>query len=280
MAITGGIKFFGKSIFSLDDDTSPSASSGDSSSDFAIDNNRFTYWRSVSSNDSTQETFTVEFDQATEISRLFLLDHNFKKYTIQHDAGAGLTNFSNITSLDATGLSAISETDYSKNTSYYEFDAVTTSKIVITIDTTQTADAEKYLNRVVCTSEIGTLSGYPKITRAFKTRNIRKREMLSGRLRTEKSIETFRVTIKFDDYPSSLEDDLDLCYTLFDRDESFFVWLCGGRSGSDYFKYTLRGFRLQDLVLVQVVNSFSDKYTKNIYTGPSNLKLDLRETAE
>lgn len=277
MAITGGIKIFEPSAASIDNSTTIVASTGDASSDFAIDNNAYTYWRSSGSNDLTTETLTITLPTSQAITRIMLVDHNFKNFQVQYD-NSGFTNFSNVTSLDSEGLSAISETNYTKNTSYYEFDSVTTNQIQISIDTTQSVDAEKYLSKVIITTEIGTLSGYPVVSRLFTTRNEKKSQVLSGKTIIEKSIETFRTTLNLNNYPPSYESDIDLMYTLFDRDESFLVWLCGGRFGSDYFRYTLRGFRLQDIYLMQVARSFNNKYDKNIYTGLIDKRVTLEET--
>lgn len=278
MAITGGIKFFDKNILATDNNTVIAASSGDSSSSFCVDLNDFTYWRSVGSNDAVTETITIDFPSSTSINRIFLKDHNFKSYTIQYNNGSTLVDFANITGLDGT-KATISESSYDKDTSYYEFDAVTTSQIVITATETQVTDAEKYLSTVICTTEIGTLDGYPQISNLFKSKNSRTSKSLSGRLIVQKSIETFRTTLNFSNYPAGNTSDIDLCYTLFDRDESFLVWLCGGRYGSDYFKYALRGIRLQDVYQVQVTNNFDDSYRKSVYSNPVKLNLKLEETA-
>ena len=154
---------------------------------------------------------------------------------------------------------------------------MTTDRIEITATKTQIADEQKYLNSFVVGNEIGTLEGFPVVRDVTKDKKLRKSILLNGRSYIEKSLEVFRCWIDFKNYPPGLEDDLDLVYDLFDRDEDFYVWLCGGRAGEPWFKYALRGWRLQDLILTQTVTSFKDKYRKNIYNGVVDLKLNLEE---
>jgi len=131
----------------------------------------------------------------------------------------------------------------------------------------------------VISNEIGTLQGYPIVKDATKDRKLRKSILLNGRSFITKSLEVMRFTIDFKNYPPGLEDDLNLVYSLFDRDENFLTWLCGGRSGDPYFKYQLRGFRAEDLIETQVVNIFKDSYRNNYYNGVVKLKLSLEESS-
>lgn len=86
-----------------------------------------------------------------------------------------------------------------------------------------------------------------------------------------------RFSIDFKNYPAPLQADLDLIYNLFDRDDNFLTWTCGGRNGEPYFKYQLRGFRIEDVIETQVVNIFKDSYRNNFYNGTVRLKLKLEE---
>lgn len=275
--ITGGIKFFNENSVNTENGSSVSVSTGDSSSDFLLDINAFTFWRSVGSDDLTTETITITMPSSQEIDRIFLIDHNFKNYNIKYDVSGTPTDFTNVLSINSEELANIDITDYDKNSSYYEFDAVTTNKIYIEIDTTQTVDAEKYISQVVITTEIGTLEGYPEI-KVNKSKNAKKKKSMTGRVFNQKSIETVNINLGFRTYPSRLQSDIDTIMSLFDLEEPFLTWLCGGREGSDYFNYTLRGFRLKDLIKTTITNDFKDSYSKNIYTGLVNLTVKLDET--
>lgn len=276
MSITGGIKFFDQNLADSKTGADVVASSGDPSADYILDRNQYTVWRSVGSDDTTTETLEITLSASETFSRLFLIRHNFKEFTVKYWTGSWV-DFSNITGINGTTSSIISETVYDANTAYYEFDEVTTTKILITATKTQVADEEKFLNGFVVNSELGTLQGYPIIKDVTKDKKLRKATLLNGRSFVTKSLEVFRTAIDFKNYPPLLTDDLDLIYYLFDRDSNFFVWLCGGRNGEPYFKYQLRGFRIEDLILVQTVNIFKDKYRKNTYSSMVDVKLRLEE---
>jgi len=276
MAITGGIKFFEPNLADSETGASVTASSGDPSADFILDRNQYTVWRSVGSDDTTTETLEITLAGTETFSRLFLIRHNFKEFKVEWWNGAWV-DFSNVVGVNGATSSAISETDYTRNTAYYEFDEVTTDRILISATKTQVADEEKFLNAFVITTELGTLAGFPVIRDATKDKKLRKAILLNGRSYIEKSLEVFRTAIDFKNYPPTYPDDLNLIFDLFDRDDKFFVWLCGGRSEDVYFKYQLRGFRLEDLILVQTVNVFKDKYRKNYYNGVVDVKLNLEE---
>lgn len=280
MAISGGVKFFNDNfIRQSDSNVSIVASTGQSSASFCLDRNRSTYWRSVGSDDSTTETLEITFASST-IDRIFLIEHNFENYTVEYDVSGVWTAFTGVVGLDGSG-SGISETTYARGSSYYEFNSVTTTAIRISVTVSQTTDAEKFLNRAVVTSELGTLQGYPEIKNLQIDRNARSPKMLSGRSIVLKSAESFSVKLDFKDYPPSLSADIDLMYTLFDRDSNFMVWLCGGLfSTSSDFRYVLRGFRLQDLYTVQIPKSFTNTYRKNVYTSMINIDVDLEETVD
>lgn len=276
MTISGGIKFFNENLADSKTDATATASTGDPSAPFILDRNGFTVWRSVGSDDTTTETVEITLDSAETFSRLFLIGHNFKEFIVEYDSG-GWVDFANVTGINSIESSVISETVYALNTAYYEFDEVTTTQIRISATKTQTADEEKFLNSFVVSTEIGTLAGFPIVKDATKDKKLRKSTLLNGRSFITKSLEVFRTSIDFKNYPPDLTSDLDLVYDLFDRDASFFVWLCGGRDGDPYFKYPLRGFRVEDLILVQVVNIFKDRYRKNLYNSMVNLKLNMEE---
>lgn len=278
MTISGGLKAFTKSRCLLADGASMSASSGDAASDRALDKNVITYWRSVGSSDSVTETLTITFPDDYEINRLFLVDINWKEFTAKYHNGSTYVDFANVIGLDGDpGSSIISETAFSDTTAYYEFDAVTTNSIQITVTKTQTADEEKYLGQVIACKEYGTFLGYPKI-KIKHSRNERKKVALSGRSVIQKSETVMeRMDIQLKDYPGSYSVDVALINTLFELDETFIVWACGGRRGSPYFQTEMRGFRLQDVYEVQISADVASSYSRNIYSGNTNTKLRLTE---
>lgn len=280
MAITGGIKFFDISQNLFEDGTTATATSGEFAISRALDRNPITKWRSVGSSDSSTETITVTFPDSVPIDRILLVDHNFKQFQVKYDLSGVYTDFTNVVGIDGALGGGISETNFADDTAYYEFDSVTTPSIQITIDTTQSVDAEKFISQIISTTEIGTLQGFPLVTGITPTRNQRNRQVLSGRTIVQKSEETISFNLDFSNYAVSnsiYHADLDLAMTLFDREDNFLVWLCGGRRGSNYFKYTLRGFRLKDIYQMQTVNDYELSYRDNVYVNPVSLAINLEE---
>lgn len=277
MSITGGIKFFKES--KIKDATAESSVSGNASVASLLNNNRETFWRSSGSNDSTTEIITVTFAEDKAIDRIALVNTNAKNFNITYDVSGTWTAFANVVGIDGAET-GINITGHAQDTAYYEFDSVTTGSIKIEIDTTQTVDAEKFINHVICTEELGTYVGYPSIDKLQLDRNQKNKATLNGRFSVQKSLETMAFKLKFMDYPvkAAYNADIDLCLTLMDSEDPFIVWLCGGRYGTDYFKYTLPGFRLKDMIQMQIGKAYTLSYSKNTYTNGVNISaLDLIE---
>lgn len=270
MAITGGVKIFDDNVALYEAGGGVVASTGAVIQNNIIDKLSYTYWRSVGSSDATTETLTITFGSSS-ISRILLLDHNWKNYTVQYWNGSAWTHFASVVGLDGS-KSNITETAFADDSSYYEFTPVTTTRIKITINTTQTANAEKYLATVMVTNEIGTFSGYPKIETPTFSRNPRTSQMLSGRKKIVKQISVFSVTLTFKNYPVlGYGADSDLMFSLFDRETPFYVWLCGGKRGSNYFSYSEPGWRLKDCYRVQTDTDITSEWTDNLYKSGQNL---------
>jgi hypothetical protein len=278
VSITGGIKVFNRSKALIEDDVSMAATSGAGSEARALDRNPYTYWRSVGSSDVVTETLIVTFPSATTIDRLFFIDINWKQFTCKYDSGGVFTDFTTVVGLDGALGGGIAETAYANTTAYYEVDSISTTRLEITITTTQVADEEKYVNRIVPTVELGTLVGYPNIKKIDHSRNQRIRKMLSGRSLVLKSEESVRaLDLDFKGYPASYTADIALAFSLFDIEEDFLIWLCGGRYGTTYFRNTLRGFRLEDLYAMQLTKNLKVSYSKNIYINTVNFVLSMVE---
>lgn len=261
------------------DGTDAIASSGDASAERALDRNTFTYWRTSGSADSITETFEIDFTEDKTFDRIFLIDHNFKSYNVKYDVAGTWTNFTSVVGLDGA-LGSVVETVYARDTSYYQFAAVTSAKIQISVTLTQVANDEKYLNQAIVTTELGTLVGYPQIRKSELSRNLRVEKMLSGRVLTMKSDEFFSVGLEFKDYPPSLSDDIDLIFDLHDREDNFLVWLCGGKFGSSRFRKQLRGYRLRDVIPMQITDDLAPTYSSSVYVNPVNFSVQLHEDVE
>jgi hypothetical protein len=278
MAITGGVKFFEGSKILAADGATITASTGDIVSENAIDKNPITFWTSVGSNDATTETLTITFT-AEQIDRILLQNHNFKDFNVQYWNGSAWTHFANVVGIDGAKTN-ITETAFADDTAYYEFAAVTTTQLRVQVLKTQTANAQKFVCQIIATLEIGTFNGFPKIKSPTHSRNSRVKTMLSGKVLVQKGIDSFSVKIDLDKYPvrdALYRADLDLAMTLFDEQDPFLVWLCGGRRSTAYFNYTARGMRPRDVYLMQLIKDVQPEYVNSVYLNAVSITLDLEE---
>ncbi len=159
MSLTGGISFFKRSKSLFKDGASAVASTGSSEASLVLGTNKFFKWSSVGSDDTTVETITISFPAAVQITRIFLADFNWKEFTVKF--GGVPTDFTNVVGIDGALGGGIAETVFARDTAYYEFDAVTTDTIEITVTKTQVVDEEKTLVMFIATEELGTLVGFP-----------------------------------------------------------------------------------------------------------------------
>jgi hypothetical protein len=276
MAISGGIKFFkkSKSLFALGG--TAVASTNSESAKNVLTSNKFVKWQSFGSNDTITETITITMPSSV-IDRIFLIAHNFKEFTIKYDVAGTPTDFTNVTGLDGV-VAPIAETAYNKDTAYYEFDAVTTTIIYITVTKSQVVDAQKSLERFYCTEELGTLTGFPTISKEELDQNINKQTTLSGNLSAQKRLETFSCSIDFKNYPA-IQNDYNIIDTLATKPESFLIWLCGGKYGEN-FSIVRRNWQLKDVYNVQMMGKLSVKWLNNIYLAGFSGKMKIEQSTE
>lgn len=259
--INYGTKIFNDSKSLARNGASCVASSGATAQDNILNFDKNFAWSSVGSNDSTTETLTITLPEATAITRIYLTGINWKNFNIKYN---GSNNFSNVTTLDATGGASIAETNWTKSTAYYEFDSVSVTSITITINTTQTANQQKTCNIFCATTEIGTFSnsGLFQVNPTIDF-NERQETNITNRVFIEKGIETFSCTLSAPYI--ALQADLDIIETMKNSQEDFIVWICGGGYGSDFARLEQKPYRLQDIYRMQVVGSSSANFYNNSY---------------
>jgi len=270
MAVTGGIKFFNKNKIA---DGSTVASSGTSSSKFILDLDVDTYWTSLGSSDGVSEEITITTSKSQSIDRILLLDHNFKTYNVKYYDGSSYVDFSNVIGIGGVTSSTINETNFSQDSSYYEFTEVSTTSIRITVSHTQIPNQDKYLNQAIASTEVGTFVGYPNVNSITVDRNNKVKKTIGGRFSVQKGNKTFGFDIRFKNYPASdiYNVDIDLALSLFETEEPFIIYACGGRYESQHFTKAIPGFRLKDAFLMQINQAYKLRYLKNIYVNPIDL---------
>ena len=172
------------------------------------------------------------------IDRIFLIDHNWKQFTVKYDVAGVWTDFTSVVGIDGAKAN-ISETTFADDTAYYEFAPVTTGKILVTVTRPRSPISKNTSIRSSLPKRSARFmdSRRSKILRSIATSE---KEMLSGKVLIQKSEESFKVDLDFQDYPgvAPYNADTDLIFGLHDREDNFIIWICGGRRGSAYFKKT------------------------------------------
>jgi hypothetical protein len=186
---------------------------------------------------------------------------------------SGWSDFTNVVGLDGALGGGISETDFSDEVAYYEVNSISTTSIKITATKTQTVDQEKLIYNLFTTEELGTLEQYPKINGLQFNRNQKKSSVLSGLQNIQKSYDVNSFSLNFKSHPS--QSDMDLINTLYDEENSFIVWLCGGRRDSPYFRYDLKGYSLRDIYNMQIDGAITPNYPNSIYVNAPNNNIKL-----
>jgi len=306
MTIDGNIKIFELSKALSKNGATVTASSGDSTSTNLLDFNKVTRWQSSGSDDSTTETITITFNESADITRLLILNHNWKQYQIKaiadtnildnftndiqdnnsqplEDDGAGVIEFDKVISITSQVETAgISETDYSLGSSYYEFSSIYAAGLIITIDKAQELhdepDQEKYCYMIVPTIEVnnnqGTFELFPALQALRDFQSINNR-ILNGLYRPEKQLEVFTATLSINFGAS--ENDAELYEFMRYTDEDFLIWPNGGKA-DPYFRFQTRPYRFVDIYQVQAINAGMLTYFGNIYSNIQSASIVLRES--
>ncbi len=257
-----GIKFFEESVCLFRDGATITATSNNTNAKVVLTNDRRLRWESIGSDDTTTETLEITFSGSETINRIYLAGNNFLSYNIKYD-NAGWVTITPTTSFNEEGVI------------YYEFADITTTKLQINCTTTQVADEEKTLTTALAMAEVGQFNLFPDIKSVKIDRNETKKKTLNEKYLVQKGFKTRAFSIGFPAY--SEQDDLELMTSLFEREEPFYVWLCGGKYGATYFKPIIEPFTLDDMITMQTRDSLSNKYKNNYYKGGINTTLKLVE---
>ncbi len=260
--INGGVKFFDENFALFKEGGDATATSNNDAIRSILDVSRYTQWESIGSNDLTTETIVVSLPFAKEIDSLFLVDMNFKEFTVKYNSGGMFVDFANVYGINDESKGTINETDFSRDTAFYQFDAVTTDQIEIKVTKTQVANEQKYLGQFIMSEEIGTFEGFPRV-QPESNRNETKARSLSRRIVAQKTYETNKIKINFKSHP--FENDIAIINELFDREDPFLIYPCGGRAGTQYFKMEQKNWRLRDIYNVQILGRLKNEWEKGVY---------------
>jgi len=272
MALTGGISFFKDSKTYFKNGTVATATTNDVITKNILANNTSIGWYSDGSNDTITEVITITLPSAVAIDRIFMLGHNWKEFEVKYWNGASFVSFANVVGINGSVAGGILETIFEKDASYYQFDSVSTDIIQVSVTKTQIINEEKFLDRFFATEELGTFEGYPLAVPKYSQNEV-VQKVLSSKFSIQKANETEELNISFKAYP--YKTDFDLLNSLYESNTPFFVWLCGGRFESKFFRIPIKGFDLKDLFLLQTRGKFNPKYFKNVYINGWDAKVKM-----
>ncbi len=274
MAITGGIKFFKQSFTLFKNGAEATASTNTNAAKYILDMNKYTEWKSVGSDDMTEEEIIIDLDSSRLINRLFLTEFNFKEFEVQYWNGSTYVPFTGVIGVNGTSYTGIDVTNYAFDSAYFEFDSVTTSRIKLTCLTTQVADAEKYLTMLIVTEELGTFRGFPRVDPKTDLNEI-KTKTLGGKVLVSKGFETVMIKVNFKTHP--YQEDVTLLEYLFSSTDPFLIYLCGGRTGDAYFKISQKIWNLSDVYNVQATGDLPSEFEKGVYILGVNKNITFEE---
>lgn len=128
----------------------------------------FQYYSDQFANDSTTTVITVTLDATTPVSRIALLDTNFKEFSIFYN-GSTASTFA-LSNQDTAASSYLNNADSYK---YFKFPTTQVSSITINAKSTQTANQEKVLGLLVISDLDVALTKIPSAA-AYKPRVVPK----------------------------------------------------------------------------------------------------------
>lgn len=247
-------------------DVTITASQGEDFVDFMRNRSNTSAWVTSGSVDADNTNFVVDFVNSVDLDFISLVKMNFKNYTVQYWNGSIYTDFS----------TAISVSNNTSETKYHEFTSVTTTKIKVIITGTMTANEDKYLFQLIATEAVGRLNGWPVIKKPTLSRDKIKTKMLSGKLAIKEQIGAFSVDLEIKILSDS--DDLDTIEALYDTNDGFLVWLCGG--DETQFSSIRKGYRLEDFYLMKCADEYQPEFYKGVYSAGIATKVSLIEVVD
>lgn len=229
-------------------------------------------WISVGSNDTITEEINITFSTPQTVSRIFLLNFNFKDFKVLYNTSS---DFAGVKTLDASGLSAINIVNNTKDVAYFEVTPQACNNIKIQAFNTITANAQKFLGYLVITTEVGAISQHymTKIDMNFDN-NERVVKTLNNRYSIQKQQRTVSARI---DGNFLTGVNYNLIRNLSARSEPFLFWACGGLPPSIFPVAVAEGWGLRDLFKMQVDSAFAPRYIADIFRNKLTASLALRQ---
>lgn len=222
-------------------------------------------WGTAGSSDAGLTTLTVEMTDEHECTDLFLVDMNFKAYTVKYWNGSAYVDFS----------VPIAETTNTLTTKHHQFAAVSFSRFQIIIQGTMTADQDKLMAQLIITRRLGQFTTEPYIKKPKIEKGRKVRKMLSGRSNVTRSLGAFSCAFAF---PGMTDvTDHALIEAMFDSFNGFLVWLRGDQTNASLFT-DVQGFRTKDLYLMTCANDLETEWNGGYFKHGQKIEITLVES--
>lgn len=204
-------------------------------------------WSTSGSADSGNTTLELAMGDQISFTRILLLNHNLKAYTIKW--------WDSVNELWQDFNTPIAEANFTEASSYYEVEETFSSKLQIVITGTQVADQDKIIRQILVTSELGEFQTEVDVEPVFD-QNISTRKFVSGKNFVSKSPGAMELAISMSS--TKRDSDLTLIETLRKVYGGFHVWLCGGTTSQ--FPYLREGYRKEDIYFMAINSNYSPRW--------------------
>lgn len=222
----------------------------------------YQYYSDQFNNDATTSSITITFDATTPVSRIALIDNNFKEFSVFYN-GSTASTFSLLNG-DTAASSYLNNSDQYK---YFRFSTLQVSSITINAKSTRTANQEKVLGLFVISDLDIALTKIPN-AQAYKPRVVPKQvvhKLSDGGSRVNTVRRKLEVDLNLDYVDSAQRDSL---YELYISNNEFNFCPFGTATGWD-------GFLFES---VWTGNFDFYEYSDNAASSGFSGKLNLRET--
>lgn len=189
---------------------------------------RFQYTSDNFADDLTSTTMKINFNTTTTVSRIAMVEHNLKDFSIYH--GDTTTNLFVMSTTAATGTTSF--TSNSESAHYFITDAVDVTSLSIKMNSTIEADAEKAIGVLVVSTQKLNFDRIPSANN-YKPKRVPKQvvhKMSDGGTRRHRTGDKWDIEIKFTDITTSFRDSLK---TIYDTNDSVVFVPFGTSTGWD-----------------------------------------------
>ena len=169
--------------------------------------------------DLTTTSITITFGTTTQVSKIALLDHNLKDYTLFYNGSTA-----NTFSLTTTGATTTSDFSANSETSQFLFaNTVSVSSITLDMSKTMSANAEKAIGRLIVSDLLLDFERIPSSKNYKPKKDMTSviHKMSDGGVRMQYVSDKFDVSIKYKHISRSFRDNLKTVYDT--RDNFIFV---------------------------------------------------------